>query len=169
LTKTYYIFRHGATYATKAGIDYTRENPDPPILDEGVVAIKKAAKYLKNMNTGLNLTSKYLRCRMTADIISDITGKKFDTELLLNEALLVGIEFKNETLEEFLDRMRRLHLKLISTAANNILLITHGAVIGCLKHLLVKGKVEEQNIYDYPEPGILTVIKGGSVKEINFN
>ncbi len=168
-SKTFYILRHGETYATKNNTNYSPNDPNPPILEEGMGVLQKIGEYFKNIESEVNLVSEYLRCQMTADIVSKIADMQFISEPLLNEAQTMGVEKKSETISEFLDRTKRLYEKIISSENKSLFLITHGANIGTLKSLLVKGVATEESIYDFPKPGVLTVIKNNQISELDFN
>ena len=59
----FYIFRHGATYYSKYDISYGEQVETAEILPEGIAAVKRLGKYLKNIDTDFNVSSPYQRCR----------------------------------------------------------------------------------------------------------
>jgi broad specificity phosphatase PhoE len=167
LTKTYYIFRHGQTYATKAGTDYIH-GINPPILDEGIPAIKKLGEYLKDKPTDKNYTSEFLRCKMTSKIIGDISGRNFTEEPLINEWITPPLP-NPETFESLHKRLTEFVNKTKSSKDESFAICTHGANITGLKMLLLNQNFARHEAYFYPDPGVLTVIQNGEVGEINFN
>ena len=167
MTKTYYIFRHGQTYATKAGTDYI-DDPNPGILAEGIPTIKKLGEYLKGKPTHKNFTSEYLRCKMTSQLVSEITHQKFITDPLLNEWVTPPLE-PAETFESLHARLTKFVSKLKNSTHNSFAICTHGALITGLKMLLLNQNFTRHGAYFCPDPGVLTVIKNREVGEINFN
>ena len=162
LRNNYYIFRHGETINSKNDVDYGDKEYVRKILPEGVPAIKKLGEYLKNVQTNRNLTSELLRCVQTSDIVSGITGKKFEKYPLL-------IEYMDNSFAGFKLRMKKLVAELESKEDLTYLICTHGAVISALKYLLTTGKYEEQNLMDYPKTGTLMIIENGKVDLLDFN
>ena len=163
--KTYYIFRHGETFVTASifGIGwYGFHNREVHILQSGIPTIKRLAGYLKNIPTDLNFCSEYLRCRETAKIVTDITGKKFTTDNRLND--YTSGSFKN-----FSGRLNDF-IKYTQTSPGKIFLIcTHGANISGISRLLLTGKFSLWQALQYPRPGILTIVKNGKKTIMDFN
>ncbi len=170
----YYIFRHGETFATKGNVEYGKHVIDAPTLREGIPTTKRMAEYLKEINTNFNVRSEFLRVAQTAAIITDITGRRFETDARLNDTLVAPKEYetmypKTETREEFIARVTSFVDDLKSKPYDTVLIGTHGGVIAALKHLLVNGEFDYKNIMDFPRPGVLTIIKGNTIEEIDFN
>ncbi len=159
---SYYIFRHGETFASKGNVDYGAKEYITEILPEGVPAIQQLAEYLNTIQTTRNLTSELLRCVQTSGIVAEVTGKKFERFPLLNEFLEVSFV-------EFGLRMKKLVAELESKDNQTYLLCTHGAIISALKYLLTTGDYEKQNLMDYPKTGTLIVIKEAGVDLLDFN
>lgn len=161
---TYYIFRHGETFASKADVDYKDREFTAEILPEAVHVVERLAEYLKEIRTDFNLTSEFLRCRQTAEIVSRITGKEFAPEPLVNEYL------KNfgESFFQFRARMKKA-VEKFEARKGVYLICTHGAVISALKYLLSTGKYEEADLMDYPRTGTLLIISGADTKLLDFN
>src|SRR5579885_1468495 len=85
MARTFYIFRHGETVGSRRGGFYGIHYFNAPVLDEGVESIKKMGEYLKQFKADLFISSKFKRCRQTAQIVSEITGVPFETDKRLNE------------------------------------------------------------------------------------
>lgn len=158
---TFYVFRHGETFASKNNVDYGKHQFTAEILPEGVPAVKRLGEYLKTVETDEQYTSEILRCVQTANIVTDITGKSFEKHSGLKE-------FLEASFVQFRDRVKRLISEFQKTPGT-YLLCTHGAVVSALKHLLITGKYEEENLMDYPKTGVLLIIKNGTIKTLDFN
>ncbi len=159
--KTYYIFRHGDTFATKTGEDYGDQILSAPILPESKVYLEKLAYYLKPISDVYCLSSDILRCCQTATIVGDIMQQNFVIDTRLKE-------FHMETLDDFINRIEEFVADMELHPHNNIVICTHGACIGALKHLLLTNEITEESLLDYPDPGVLTIITNASIKEIDF-
>ncbi|MDO8429051.1 MAG: histidine phosphatase family protein [Candidatus Daviesbacteria bacterium] len=163
---TFYIFRHGETFVTRDRVGYGPNILDAPILEEGKEALLRLAVYLKGIKSDFAVSSEILRCRQTVEIVSKISGKKFEFDSRLNEFSLN--ELNNETFEVFLSRVQSFMNEVKAKKYDSVLICTHGAVIAVLKHLITTGVVSMEDIPDYPNPGILMIIKDQSVEEISF-
>ena len=159
--KTFYIFRHGLTYHAKHYLPYGEHIYDAEILEEAIPPLERMGDYLKNIPTDKNVTSPFLRCLQTVEIIQRVSGKEFEKEERLKEDV-EGFDVLEERVRSFVEEINK-------SDYTSIAICTHGAVIGTLKHLLVRGDVELSNIMDYPIPGVLTIIKDGKIEEIDFN
>lgn len=162
--KTFYIFRHGETFASKAGdISYGENNFNVPLLDEATPTIEKLGDYLKDNtpNSSIKLTSEYFRCVQTSEIVSTKLGTKFVKDSRLNE-------LDSETIAEFTDRLIALLKDIEKSDLEDVLICTHGAVIAALKHLILNGQFSVSKLHDYPKTGVLCVIKDESLQEISF-
>src|SRR5579885_1526752 len=105
--RTFYIFRHGETVGSRRGGFYGVHYFNAKVLDEGLEPIEKMGKYLKRFKPDLFISSKFKRCRQTAQIISDITGVPFDTDKRLNER---GLERRSDVrrrVRSFLEDLER--------------------------------------------------------------
>jgi len=162
LKNSYYIFRHGETFSTRDGTPYGERQFEAEILPQGVPAIKRLAEKLKDRHFDYYYTSELLRCLQTSQIVASVLGVEFEKNKLLNEMLEPGfVEFRN--------RVKTLVAKMEEEEYKAYLLCTHGAVISALKHLLVFGKYEEENLLDYPIPGTLMVINRSGSEILDFN
>jgi broad specificity phosphatase PhoE len=157
---TFYILRHGETKESRDKTDYGEHIFDETLLKEAKKPLEKMGHYLKELTTDLNVSSPYERCRETVDIISEISGKQFIFDDRLDE---VNIDESNDNLET---RVKSLLNEIIDKDYQNILICTHGGVIAFLKQLILEKPLD---INDYPDPGILTIIRGSEIEEINFN
>lgn len=162
MAKTYYIFRHGETFATKSGGGYGVRIFNAPILPEGKEAIEKMAKFLKAKDVDLSLSSPFKRCKQTVEIISGITGSEFKFDKRLSEFFL-------ETFGHFKRRIKNLVDEVESSDYKSVAICTHGAVISGLTGFLTKGVFEVLSVPDYPDPGVLIIIRDHHLEEVNFN
>jgi broad specificity phosphatase PhoE len=159
----FYIFRHGETYFSKNKLPYYEEQIESAeILPEGIPAIEKLAHKLKNIQTDANFTSPYRRCLQTTEIVEKISGKKFKIDERLHD-------FKSEPIKKMAERLNRFLKEIKDKNYKSIAICTHGYPIAVLRSLITKGKFELDKLNYYPKPGILTVIKNGKVKLIDFN
>ncbi len=162
MDKTYYIFRHGETRATRNKRWYWHEYYSATIIEEGKPSIMKLAEYLKQVKTDYNVSSPFVRCRQTADLVTQITGKKFTFDSRIKE---FGVElpwiFKRRLLS---------FIKDIETSKNNTILIcTHAIVIEMLIQYLEHGRINLRERISAPFPGILTIIAHKKSQTLNFN
>lgn len=162
MKKEYYIFRHGQTFATKAGTGYGIRIFSASIIQEGIPAIKKMGEYLKNIPLEYQLTSNVRRCIQTTSIITEITGKSFEKDKRLNEYFL-------ETFGYFRERITSVIKDIEKTNYEKIAICTHGGGIAIIKNLLINKKIKPSDIFSFPDPGRLIIIKDNKLEEINFN
>lgn len=160
--KTYYIFRHGETFVTKQGGWYWHKLYSAPILEEGKPVIEKMANYLKNIPSDYNVSSPFLRCMQTAQIVSKITGKKFATDRRIREwDFEIPYYFKKRVLS-FIQEMEASDRKVI-------VVCSHAFVIQAMIQFLTVGKVSLREFLAAPLPGVLTIIKEKQVETVDFN
>lgn len=159
---TFYIFRHGHTYATWNKMPYGETVYSANIIPQGFESIKKIGEYLRTIPSDFNISSEFKRCRETVKIISEITGKKFEFDKRLNEDIEQDKNIFIKRVKSFLDDTKKKHYQ-------NILICSHGAVLSAIKYLVLTGKVNEVQLNDFPAPGIILVIKGKTLKELDFN
>lgn len=160
--QTFYIFRHGETFASKNGTGYGDQVFTAPILEEGIPIIEAMGEYLKKIKTDYNVSSEIERCRQTVTIISRITGKEFIFDERLNEPFMESFQNISDRLTSLLDDIKK-------NKYHSILICTHGAIIGTLLGFFTKQQFAEENLYNYPPPGVLTIVKGTFIKQLNFN
>lgn len=161
-SKTYYITRHGETFASLKNTGYGFRIRSAPIIQAGIPTIERLAEYLKEIPTDYNASSQYNRCRQTAKIITDIAGKQFVFDKRLNE-------FFFETFWHLENRLRDFLTEMEESKHKSFLICTHGACISGLVMLLTKGDYRAGDLLSYPPPGILIKIKDGKVTQYDFN
>ncbi len=159
MSKTYYIFRHGQTFATKYHTSYGWKVFTASILEDSKPALTKMGQYLTDIKIDQAFRSPLKRCQQTAEIITDQTGYQFQTDLRLTESFLEFHWQVRRRAKNFLD-------SIAETEAENIAICTHGAVITELMKLLSNHK---SRFLEYPQPGVLIIIKEGKIELINFN
>lgn len=162
MKNNYYIFRHGETFSTRDKVPYGDRQYEAEILPEGIPAIKRLAEYIKYTKTDFHYTSQIMRCLQTSQIVTEITGKKFEQEQLFNE-------FLEESFLEFKDRVSIVVERLQAQRGRSYLICTHGAVISALKHLIIYGEYDEHDLMDFPLPGTLMIINNTGSEIVDFN
>ncbi len=162
MSKTYYIFRHGETFATLKNRGYGLKIISASILESAKPVINKMALFLKNIPTDYNATSPYRRCLQTTQIITDITGKQFVIDKRLSEFFLETFGRLRNRVQNFINQME-------SSDHQTILICTHGAVMTAFISLLSKDEFRARDLSDYPRPGILIKISNGQIEEYDFN
>jgi broad specificity phosphatase PhoE len=164
----YYIFRHGDTIETGNILvrffGHSGDSHPLPILPKGIPALEKIGQYLKNIPTDANFCSPYLRCMDSAKIVGKISGKDYKADERIRELEKNGEKFSHFTgrIKNFIGEIEKKNYSAVS-------ICTHGAGISAIKHLVTSGKFSFFQIWDFPPPGNLTIIKNGSVEKINFN
>ncbi len=162
MDKTYYIFRHGQTTATLNKRWYWAKFYSAKILDEGKPSIIKLAEYLKQVKTDFNVCSPFLRCRQTAEIVSEVTGKVFVFDSRIKEySLELPWTFKRRLLNFVKDMETSKHTK--------ILICTHAIDIEMLIQYLQNGRIHLWERVTAPLPGVLTIITNKKSTVVNFN
>lgn len=159
---TYYIFRHGETFATKGKTGYGVRVFSAPILPDCIPTLEKMGKYLKKIDSDYCVSSQILRCRQTTEIITSITEKDFVRDERLNEYFL-------ETFKHFTKRVENFIHETEDKKYKRVFVCTHGAVIAVLRGFLVKKAIQPQDLFIYPDPGVLTIVNKTNLEEINFN
>lgn len=152
------------THFSKNGLPYGDMVETAEILPEGIPSIKRLGEYLKNIQTDANFTSPYKRCLETSGIVSEITGKKFVVDENLRDW-----DPRNGTVEEMVERILTFCHNMQHTTYNSLSLCTHGYPINAIVAFFIKGKIESDDLDNYPETGVLTTIEDGKVNYINFN
>lgn len=158
----YYIFRHGETFFTKNDLPYGDQAKTAPILEEGVSAIKRLGKYLKDKETDAHFSSPYPRCKQTVKIIKNIIGKQFSFDDRLHD-------FDAESINDMANRLKSFYEELKGKNYKNIAICTHGFPIAVLKNLIIKEKFTLADLSNYPKPGILVEIENKKIEPIDFN
>lgn len=161
MTPRLYIFRHAVATRSRAG--YGSQIKTAEILPEGVPPIKKLANYLKTVESDYHASSEYLRCRQTASIVTEVTGKQFIFDSRLNE-------FDNEKASEFISRVSDFLEDIKTKNYKSSIICTHAGVIAViLKTLKGEEIFDDDLLTNYPLPGVLVMVENSIIKEINFN
>ncbi len=160
MATTWYIFRHALATYNKNG--YGDEIFSAQILPEARASIQAMAHYLRDIKPSANYSSEYLRCRQTAEIVSNVTRKKFVFDERINE-------FHDEPFEAFYERVHDWYAEVTNAQPANIIVCSHGAVLSALRHIVIHGDFMEQGLLDYPPCGELMIIRDIEVQLIDFN
>ncbi len=155
-----YILRHGL--ATHSTTGYGDQILTATLLPEGVPPIKRLAAFLKDIPSDFHVCSEIERCRQTASIVTEMTGKQFSYDSRLNE-------YHAETFEQLRDRIKDFLDELSTHQYQAVLICSHGSVVSGLKSFLVKGSYLPEDEMDYPHTGELLLIENAKVKKWNFN
>jgi len=158
---TIYIFRHGMAVHPNEG--YGSRVLTAELLPEGIPPIQRLGKYLALMPSDYQACSEVLRCRQTAAIVTEATGKAFVIDPRLRE-------YHQESFDEFARRTEEFADEIRQSPYENIMLCTHGAVIAALKHYLIDGKFSRRYETDYTQTGQLLIIHDDKSSEVlDFN
>jgi len=159
------IFRHGETYVSKHNLpNYGDTENTAGLLPEGVPAIRELGLYLKKTNTDINLTSPLKRCLETVEIVTEISGKKFTIDDRLGE---YDPDMENKL--GLIERIKGFMDEIAKKDYRSVLICTHGYPISAILQYLSEGKVEVPKLDNYPNPGVLTIVKDGKISEIDFD
>jgi len=158
----YYIFRHGETMYSKDLVPYPKNSRSIKILSESIPTLEKIAKYLKKTKPDICISSEYIRCRQSTEIISKISGLNFEKNPRLNE-------YSQESFKEFKKRVKRFIYDLEEKRYKTVVICTHGAVIAGIKNYLNKDSFTQNDLTDYPKTGVILCIEGDKIEEIVFN
>src|SRR5690606_8104648 len=158
---TYYIFRHGmAVYPNQS---FGSRVLTAELLPEGIPPIQRLARYLTNVPSDYQVCSEVLRCRQTAAIVTEATGKNFEIDSRLRE-------YYQETFDELSRRTKAFADEIQQSGYQNVMICTHGAVIAALKHYLTDGYFDRRHEMDYIQTGQLMIInQDKSVEVLDFN
>ncbi len=158
---TYYIFRHGM--AIRPNESYGSRVLTAELLPEGIPPIERLARYLLHVPSDYNACSEVLRCRQTAGIVTETTGKQFIIDPRLRE-------YHQETFDQLSARVQEFATELETSSYQNALICTHGAVIAALKHYLTEGIFDRRHETDYVQTGQMLVIHDdGTTEVLDFN
>jgi broad specificity phosphatase PhoE len=165
----FYIFRHGDTVETdKFWLRFfghkNKDSHNVDIVPKAVPALQKIGEYLKNIPIDASFSSPYPRCIHSSEIVTTTSGNIFKTDDKLRE-----FEKNGETPKQLGLRIRNFLKEVETKKYSTIAICTHGAVIGALKHIITTDKFFFFNIWDYPQPGNLIIIKDKKISQINFN
>jgi broad specificity phosphatase PhoE len=162
MDKTYYIFRHGETSATLNKRWYWHKFYSATILEEGKPSIIKLAEYLKHVKTDFNVSSPFIRCRQTAQLVTQITGKEFAYDSRIKE---YGLELPWMFKRRLLSFIKNLEI----SKYDKVLICTHAIVIETLIQYLEHGRIDLRERIAAPFPGVLTIITNKKSQTLNFN
>jgi broad specificity phosphatase PhoE len=163
MVKKFYIMRHGETFATKRNTGYGWKILTASILEEGKPIIEKQGKYLRNKEIEYCVASPIKRCKQTSAIVRAESGKDIFFDRRLSEFFL-------ESFGGFKKRVRSFLKEMDEKGYEEVLIITHGAVIAALTHLLSRDTFQISEITDYPKPGVMTIIEREKIAQlIDFN
>ncbi len=157
----YYILRHGM--AVRPEVGYGNRVLTAELLPEGIPPIQRLAQYLTYVDTDYQVCSEVLRCRQTAAIVTEATGKQFVIDPRLKE-------YYQETFDDLCDRAKSFCDEIQRSEYRNVLICTHGAVIAALRHYLTDGYFNRRHELDYTQTGQLLVINDDkSIDVLDFN
>ncbi|MBI4039114.1 histidine phosphatase family protein [Candidatus Daviesbacteria bacterium] len=168
MIEKYYLFRHGHTKVTNEQaetslpIHYDETNLTAPILSEGVQVLERMGRFLGHEDIDGWFSSPLLRCKQTCEVISAVTGKKFEFAEGLAEDETQTLEQKEQRLTDFL-------ASLAGVNYQSVAICTHGTNLSILVNLLSKAKRFTDPSKEFPKPGIIIVIIDGNINEVNFN
>jgi broad specificity phosphatase PhoE len=165
----FYLFRHGMTDAVKKNVLYGDQIITAPILEDGIPVVQKVAEYLKSEKPELYVSSPFLRCKQTAEIIEQITKVTFAYDTRLSEFDPSSKILPQEGFPQFKERVNSFLGEMKVRKRERIAICTHGAVIAALKHLLMYGVVDVDKLNDYPQPGVVLSIDDGKLEEVNLD
>ncbi len=165
---TFYIFRHGDTIDSGSllakVLGHRKDSHNLDILPKGIPALKKIGAFLKNVGTDADFSSPYIRCRKSSQIVGNIAKKKYKIDKRLRE-----LENNGEQFSDFYNRVRSFLNEIQEKNYSAVSICTHGAVIAAIKHLETRGKFFFFQVWDFPAPGNVIIIKNGKVSLVNFN
>lgn len=159
----YYIFRHGETYFSKHHIPYGDQVETAEILPEKIPVIEKLANYFKDIPTDTNFSSPYRRCHQTVEIVSKITGKIFSFDYRLRDWIP-----EKETKRQLIDRVTKFVEEIKTQPVNSVSICTHGYPINAIVTYLTQGFVREEDLENFPRPGVVVSVIDGKVSYKDF-
>lgn len=159
----FYIFRHGETFATKAGTGYGLRIFSADILPEAEGPLERIGNYLRDKKIDYSVSSQIKRCRQSAGVITRVTGNEFVFDRRLNEYFLEPYWYLKRRVMSLIKEAREKKYRTVC-------ICTHGAVIAALIHVLTpEASRQPFSIYNFPPPGVLVVVEDGKVTQMNFN
>jgi broad specificity phosphatase PhoE len=158
---TYYIFRHGMAVRPNEG--YGSRILTAELMPEGIPPIQRLGRYLLEAPSDYQVCSEVIRCRQTAAIVTEATGKEFVIDPRLKE-------YYRESFDELAARTKDFAAEMQQSDYQNVMICTHGSVIAALKHYLTEGHFERRHETDYIQTGQLLIINDDqSVEVVDFN
>jgi len=159
-----YIFRHGMTFFAKNNLPYGDKVETAEILPEAIPVTKRLGRYLMDIPTAKNYTSPFLRCVQTSNIVTEISGKKFEKVEDLRDW-----DPRRETVEEMIKRILVFSKELDAKRYSSISICTHGYPINALIAYFTKGEIKKDDLDNFPNPGVLVSIKNKKASYQDFN
>lgn len=158
---TLYIFRHGMAVYPNQG--YGSRVLTAELLPEGIPPIERLARYLQHAPSEYQACSEVLRCRQTAAIVTEATGKEFIIDPRLRE-------YHQESFDQLAERVKSFCDDLTAANYRSAMICTHGAVIAAIKHYLTDGVFDRRHETDYTQTGQLMIIHDDkSIEVLDFN
>jgi broad specificity phosphatase PhoE len=155
----WFIFRHGLATHSRTG--YGDQVVTAEVLPEGKPAIRVLATHLITQPYDYGICSEFLRCRQTAAIVTEITGRTFVTDPRLNEQV-------DEAYASVRARVRDFVREIAASPYQHVWICTHGAIIAALTHYLTVGDESRIDEGNYTQPGELRTIQDGKVDVVRF-
>lgn len=160
--QTFYIFRHGETYNTKNKIMYDEISVvEADILPEAKPIVRKMGQYLTNKQLDYCTSSPVKRCRQSVKIIEKEINIKFNFDERLTEYFGENVEHMVKRLQDFLEEIKQKNY-------SSVAICSHGEPVSALIKLLTKGGFTEDDLHNFPDTGIVAVVKAGKVEFKNF-
>jgi broad specificity phosphatase PhoE len=157
----FYIFRHGMAVYPHEG--YGSRVLTAELLPEGIPPIQRLAQYLLHVPSDYQACSEVLRCRQTAAIVTEVTGKTFVIDPRLKE-------YYQETFEELSQRAKDFCEEIQQRDYQNVMICTHAGVIAPLKHYLTDGIFDRRHETDFIQTGQMLIIRDDkSIEVLDFN
>src|SRR5438105_4844768 len=113
MPKTYYLFRHGETFATIKNKGYGVRILSASILPSAEPVIKKMGQFLKDLPTDYNVSSPVKRCRQTVNIITLESGKQFVFDRKISEFFIETFGMFKRRLKRFIDQIEQSNYQTI--------------------------------------------------------
>lgn len=182
------VVRHGESrYNVQLTMDL-----DSTLTEEGERQVRMAGKYLRetfpHIEHFVGRTSPYIRCLMTSRIIREETGMEFWVESGPREVMTpyvecsvpsrremfpefiwtsypsTGITFKNETEEDFTERMKTyMHFLQIH---NKVLVVSHGTPSTAIVQMAV-GQYDRIPLHDFVDNASISYVREGKLAIYN--
>ena len=159
-----YVFRHGETYFSKNNLPYGDKVKTAEMLPEGIPAVERLARYLKNIPTDANFSSPFKRCRKTSEIVQQITGKEFTFDERLQDWIP-----EEESVPDVIRRATDFAKEIENRNCKSVAICTHGYPINALVAYFTKGFVREADLENFPKPGVLVSVKNKKASFKNFS
>lgn len=166
MDKTYYIFRHGDTYATKTKTAYNETIFTAEIIPESYDAIKRIGSVLSKESIDYFASSEIIRCRQTADMVSAITNIPYDVDKRLSE-YDPDSPYVAESTEQFVQRIVSFVEEMKQNTYQHIAICAHGSSSAAITNLLLYNSFTEEDFLEYPAPGVLWIVHNKKIKEID--